>query len=106
MNQVRKTITPPLTTTLADGTAVTRDNGAYIIAQPDGRNVRIQRSQTPAFLAHFLFLYDQWRGHVDTLDLELRRTPDGLRIGDDAGGILIARSQLNAFLDALIAMPE
>lgn len=105
MTQVSSTTPAPavFTVTLADGTTVTRNNGAYIIAQPDGRDVRIQRSQAPAFLQSFLFLYGQWRGFTDALDLELRRTPDGLRIGGDADGVLIERSQLDAFFSALIA---
>ena len=106
MAQVSSSTSTPVvfTVTLTDGTTVTHNNGAYIIAQPDGRDVRIQRSQVPAFLQSFLSLYGEWRGFVDEPDLELRRTPDGLRIGSDADGVLIDRSQLDAFLNALIVV--
>lgn len=110
MKQVSSTTPAPavFTVTLADGTTVTRNNGAFVITQPDERtggtrSVRIQRSQVPAFLQNFLYLYGQWRGLVDAPDLELRRTSDGLRIGDDADGVLIARSLLDDLFDALIA---
>lgn len=106
MKQVSSTTRAPdvFTVTLTDGTTVTHSFGAYIIAQPDGRDVRIQRSQVPAFLQSFLSIYGEWRGISDAPDLELRRTPDGLRIGSDADGVLIDRSQLDAFLNALIVV--
>ena len=106
MKQVSSTTRAPdvFTVTLTDGTTVTHNYGAYIIAQPDGRDVRIQRSQVPAFLHFFLSLYGEFRGFVDFPDLPMRRTPDGLRIGSDADGVLIGRSQLDAFLNALIVV--
>ena len=110
MTQVSSTAPAPtvFTVTLADGTTVTHNNGAFVITQPDEstggtRSVRIQRSQVPAFLQNFLTLYNQWRGLVEATTLELRRLPGGLHIGDGDSGVLIGRPLLDDFLDALIA---
>ncbi len=85
------------------------DTEDIVITQYNGQAVQrilITRAQLPRFLESLLTLCGQWRNGATTVPgLAVSGSAAGLTIDDDEGSqILVANTNLNAFLDALLAL--